>query len=421
MKITKLHAREILDSRGFPTIETELTLADGTTGKSAVPSGASTGSTEAHELRDNDPTRYRGKGVLEAVENVNTHIANAVVDRTFATIDHLDDALIDLDGTDNKENLGGNTLLSVSMAFCRALANSQGVELYEFFQDLTGTKNTEAPQLSILIMEGGKHGAWATDFQEYMIIPRLESFPTVAESIQAGSEIFWATHDILEEKNYSTTVGFEGAFAPKELKSNTEAFEIILAGIEKAGYTPHDEIFLGIDAAASEFYENGTYNLKREGKKLSTDEWISLQIEWFNEYPIWSVEDTIDEEDWEGWKKLTSMAGDNLQIVGDDLLTTNTERIQKAIDEHAVNSVLIKINQIGTVSETLDAILLADSADFTTIISHRAGETNDDFIADLVMGTSSWQTKFGGPDRGERLAKYNRLLEIEESLNGNRR
>jgi enolase len=421
MKITKLHAREILDSRGFPTIETELTLADGSTGKGAVPSGASTGSTEAHELRDNDPTRYRGKGVLEAVENVNTHIANAVVDRTFATIDHLDDALIDLDGTDNKENLGGNAILSVSMAFCKALAKSQDVELYEFFQDLTGTKNTEAPQLSILIMEGGKHGAWATDFQEYMIIPRLESFPTVAESVQAGSEIFWATHDILEEKKYSTTVGFEGAFAPKELRSNTEAFEIILAGIEKAGYTPQDEIFLGIDAAASEFYEDGTYNLKREGKQLSTDDWISLQIEWFNEYPIWSAEDMLDEEDWEGWKKLTSMAGDNLQIVGDDLLTTNTERIQKAIDERAVNSVLIKINQIGTVSETLDAILLADSADFTTIISHRGGETNDDFIADLVMGTSSWQTKFGGPDRGERLAKYNRLLEIEESLNGNRR
>lgn len=413
MKITKLHAREILDSRGIPTIETTLELADGSSGKGAVPSGSSTGSLEAHELRDDDPTRYSGKGVLEAVENVNKTISDKIVDKTFETLDDLDDTLIDLDGTENKSKLGGNAILSVSMAFCRALAQSEGLELYEFFQDLTGTKNTDAPQLSILIMEGGKHGNWATDFQEYMVIPKLEQFPTVAEAIQAGSEIFWATYNILDQKGYATSVGFEGAFAPAEIASNTEAFEIILAGIEKAGYAPESEIMLGIDAAASEFYTGGKYNLRRENKVLTTDQWIDLQIEWFDKYPIWSIEDTLHEEDWMGWGKLTSMVGENLQVVGDDLLTTNVERIQQAIDSNAVNSVLIKINQIGTISETLDAIELADSADYTTIISHRGGETNDDFIADLVMGTSSWQTKFGGPDRGERLAKYNRLLEIE--------
>ncbi len=416
MKVISLRAREILDSRGIPTIETTLALSDGTEAKAAVPSGASTGTHEAFELRDNDPTRYSGNGVLKAVANVNEDIAEAVIGKVFNDIDHFDDTLIALDGTSNKARLGGNAILSASMAFCRAAASSEKMPLYKYFQELTGTKEIETPQLNILIMEGGKHGNWATDFQEYMVIPQNEMFPSVSESLQAGAEIFHAVHDILSEKNYSTGVGFEGAFAPKELGSNTEAFEIILAGIEKAGYTPQEEILIGVDAAASEFYSGDTYNLRRENRRLTTDEWISLQSEWFRQYPVWSIEDTLHEEDWDGWVKLTEKLGNDLQIVGDDLLTTNTERIQRAIALKAANCVLIKVNQIGTVSETLDAIKLADEAGYTTMVSHRGGETNDDFIADLVMGTSSWQTKFGGPDRGERLAKYNRLLEIEEEM-----
>lgn len=413
MKISSIHAREILDSRGIPTIETRIDLSNGTTAKAAVPSGSSTGTAEVCELRDADPTRYKGQGVLKAIENINTIISNELVGKNFEDIDQVDDLLITLDGTENKSKLGGNAILSVSMAFCRAAAADEKMPLYRYLKEVTGTKDIQTPQLNILIMEGGKHGDWATDFQEYMVIPRNELFPTVAESLQAGAEIFRAVHDILDEKHYSTGVGFEGAFAPKEISSNTEAFEIMLAGIEKAGYSPQEEVLLGIDAAASEFYSGGTYNLRRENRRLTTEEWIALQSDWFKQYPIWSIEDTLHEEDWDGWVKLTAMLGNDFQIVGDDLLATNTQRIQKAITLNAVNSVLIKINQIGTISETLDAIKLADSAGYTTVISHRAGETNDDFIADLVMGTSSWQTKFGGPDRGERLAKYNRLLEIE--------
>ena len=416
MKITKLRAREILDSRSYPTVEAEIELADGVTAIAAVPSGSSTGASEAFELRDEDPTRFNGKGVLKAVENVDTTIASKVVGTNFKSQKDLDKALIDLDGTDNKSKLGANAILAVSMAFCKAFAESEEMPLYRHFQVMTQSDDPETPQMQILIMEGGTHGNWSTDIQEYMIIPRRELFPTVAEGLQAGSEIFWATHDVLLQKGYAANVGFEGAFCPSEIASNSEAFEVILAGIEKAGYTPHEEIMLGIDAAASEFYSGGIYNLRRESKQLTTDQWIDLQIQWYDKYPIWSIEDTLYEEDWEGWKKLTAMVGNNLQIVGDDLLTTNTERIQQAIDNQAANSVLIKINQIGTITETLDAIKMSDEAGYTTVISHRGGETNDDLIADLVMGTSSWQTKFGGPDRGERLAKYNRMLRIEEEL-----
>lgn len=417
MKISSLHSREILDSRGIPTLETVLELSDKTYAKASVPSGTSSGTSEAVELRDADPTRYNGNGVLKAVENVNTVIAKAIVGENFDTLDQLDDTLIRLDGTENKSKLGANAILSVSMAFCRASAEAQNIPLYKYFQELTGTKDLEAPQLNLLLMEGGTHGDWSTDFQEYMIIPRNEMFPTVTESLQAGAEVFHAIHDILTEKHYSTGVGYEGAYTPREITSNTEAFEIMLAGIEKAGYTPQEEILLGIDAAASEFYSGGTYNLRRENKRMTTEEWIALQAEWFKRYPIWSIEDTLYEEDWDGWVKLTSLLGNDFQIIGDDLFTTNTKRIQNGITLKAANCVLIKINQIGTVSETLDAIELADSAGYTTMISHRSGETNDDFIADLVMGTSCWQTKFGGPDRGERLAKYNRLLEIEHEVN----
>jgi len=416
VKITKLSAREILDSRGIPTIETTVTLSDGSTGKFGVPAGSSTGTSEAFELRDNDPTRYHGNGVLTAVNNVQKTIANEIVDRTFPTQEDLDDTLIDLDGTPNKSKLGGNTILSVSAAFFKAIATSKKLQPYQYFQKVTETPEFTLPQMQILLMEGGKHGNWATDFQEYMIVPRKEVFTTVAESIQAGSEIFWATREILNEKGYSVNVGFEGAYAPPEIRSNTEAFEIILAGIEKAGYTPGEEIVLAIDAAASEFYEDGVYNLKREGKQLTSDEWIALQIEWLDKYPIWSLEDTLDEKDWDGWTKLTTMVGGNLQVVGDDLLTTNVQLITKAAERQAVNAIIIKINQIGTLTEALDAINAANEAGFATIVSHRSGETNDNLIADMVMGTSSSQTKFGGADRGERLAKYNRLLEIESQV-----
>lgn len=423
MKIKSVKAIEILDSRGVPTISTRLEFEDGNFGYGDVPSGASTGATEVVELRDGDPDRYFGKGTLKALHMVNTTIANELIGKKFNDVRELDEFLIELDGTEQKSKLGGNSILSISMAFCNAHAKSLNLELYEYFGMLfwgEGYDKTklELPQPQILLMEGGKHGNWATDFQEYFVIPKMEKFENFAEMLRAGAEIFKATHDILVEKGYAATVGFEGAFAPQEIKSNPEAFEIMLKGVEKAGYKPGEDIILGIDAAASEFYdeEKKLYVLKRENKSLNQEEWLSLQTEWYEKYPIWTIEDTMDEEDWEGWQKLVTRMGDKLQIVGDDLLTTNVKRIQKAIDLNAVNSVLIKINQIGTISETIDAIKLSDEAGYSTVISHRGGETNSSLIADLVVGTSSWQSKFGGPDRGERLAKYNRLLEIESLL-----
>jgi enolase len=274
------------------------------------------------------------------------------------------------------------------------------------------------PQSMILILEGGKHGNWATDFQEYMVVPKKEKFPTYKEALRAGAEIFKATHDLLVKKGYSATVGFEGAFAPQEIGSNTEAFEIMLEGVELAGYKPEEEVVFAIDAAASEFYNHETrkYNLRREEVELTTEEWLELQTKWFDKFPIWSVEDTLHEDDWDGWQELIKRVGDKMQIVGDDLLTTNVERIREAIQKDAANSVLIKINQIGTLTETIEAIKLTKDVNWTAVISHRGGETNDDTIADLVVGTAAGQTKFGGPDRGERLAKYNRLTEIEAIL-----
>lgn len=413
MKPTSLHAREILDSRGVPTVETRITFEDGSTATGAVPSGASTGTSEAFELRDGDPKRYAGQGVLKAVNNVNTTIAQAILLRDFPTQADLDNKLKELDGTPNKSTFGANAVLSVSMAFCRATAISKKIPLYRYIQELSGTKTIVTPQLSILIMEGGKHGDWSTDFQEFMIIPKRDQFTTVKESLRAGAEIFKATHDVLVEKKYSATVGYEGAFAPREIKSNTEALDIIMTGIDKAGYKSGEQIVLGLDAAASEYFKDGQYTLHRENKTFNPDDYISWIKSWCNNYPIWSLEDMLSEEDWPTWSKLTAELGKDHQIIGDDLLTTNTERIQKAIELKACNSVLIKINQIGTITEAIAAIQLSDTAGYTTMISHRGGETNDDFIADLVMGTTSWQTKFGGPDRGERLAKYNRLLEIE--------
>lgn len=423
MTIKELKAREILDSRGIPTIETYIEFVDGTSAIAGVPSGSSTGATEVLELRDGDPNRYFGKGCLTAVGKVNQEIRSAIIGKSFNSQADFDHFLIELDGTEFKSKLGGNSILSVSMAYCKASARSQGKELYDYLATIFWGESYDQsliglPQPMILIMEGGAHGNWSTDFQEYMIVPKFEKFPLFSEALRAGAEIFKATHDILVDKNYSATVGLEGAFSPIQIKSNTEAFDIIIQGIEKAGYRPQEDIVIALDIASSEFYDSQKqeYNLHREGKRLKTKEWIDLQKQWINKYPIWSIEDGLDQEDWDGWIQLNAELGSNHQIVGDDLLTTNVKRLQKSIDLKASNSILIKVNQIGTVTETIDAIKLADENNYTSVISHRGGETNDSFIADLVVATSSWQSKFGGPDRGERLAKYNRLLEIEEKL-----
>ena len=416
MNIKNIHAREILDSKGHPTIEVDLTLENGMTATASVPSGASTGSTEAVELRDGDKDRYFGKGVLHAVENVNTKLNNIVVGQDVTNQRNLDNLMIEADGTENKGKLGGNAIVAVSMAATRAAAMAQGIPLYKYLGSLIGNTTFVMPQPLLLILEGGKHGNWSTDCQEYFVIPKKERFPTFKEALRAGAEIFHALEKILAEKHYATGVGYEGAFCPIEMKSNEEAFQLMIEATEKAGYKMQDEVVLGIDAAASEFFADGTYTLKSEGDlQLTSRQWTDKVIAWTKKYPIWSLEDVHSESDWDEWTYFTETIGKDHQIVGDDLLTTNVKHIQTAIDKKAVNSVLIKVNQIGTVSETLDAITLSHKAGYTTVVSHRGGETNDDFIADLVVGTSK-QSKFGGPDRGERLAKYNRLLRIEEEL-----
>jgi len=417
MKITDVFAREILDSKGVPTVEAEITLENGIKALGGAPSGASTGEAEAIEIRDGDKKRYFGKGVLKAIDNIKGPIKEALVGLDAYNQREIDEVIIGLDGTENKSKLGGNAITAVSMAVCRAAARSQKLPLYEYFGNLSGNKKFELPQPLILVLEGGKHGAWSTDCQEYFVIPKIEEFPSFKERIRVGVEIFHALEKILEEKGYAIGVGLEGAFMPREMKSNEEAFQLIIEACEKAGYRMVDQILLGIDGAASEFYQNGKYVLKSEGGvELTPEEWLDKVVDWSEKYPIWSMEDMFAEEDWESWIKFNEKVGDHIQIVGDDLLVTNVKRIKKAIETKAVNSVLIKINQIGTISETLDAIALSDKAGFTTIISHRGGETNDDLIADLCVGTTSWQSKFGGPDRGERVAKYNRLLRIEEKL-----
>jgi enolase len=417
MKIAAVTAREILDSKGYPTVEVEVKLEDGIIALGGVPSGASTGAAEALELRDGDKNRYFGKGVLKAIENVKGPIRQTLIGQDAYNQRKIDQLLIDLDGTENKSKLGGNATTGVSMAVCRAGARSQKIPLWQYFGQLSGNSRFELPQPLVLVLEGGKHGAWSTDCQEYFVIPKKEVFSTFQERIRVGAEIFQALEKLLEEKGYATGVGFEGAFMPKEMKSNEESFELMMQATEKAGYKLPDQVVLGIDGASSEFYQDGKYTLKSEGGTvLSREEWLEKVVGWTKEYPLWSMEDMFAEEDWESWMEFTKKVGDRIQVVGDDLLTTNVKRIQKAIDQKACNSVLIKLNQIGTVSETLDAIALADKAGLTTIISHRGGETNDDMIADLCVGTTSWQSKFGGPDRGERVAKYNRLLRIEEKL-----
>jgi len=424
MKIKDVSAREILDSKGQPTVEAEVVLEDGIMALGGVPSGASIGEAEAVELRDGDKSRYFGKGVLTAIKNIRGQIKETLVGQDAYDQRKIDRLMIDLDGTENKSQLGGNAIVGVSMAVCRAAARSQKIPLYEYFGRLSGNNKFVLPQPLVLVLEGGKHGHWSTDCQEYFVIPKSSAFATFRERIRVGAEIFQALGKLLEEKKYAVGVGFEGAFMPKEIKSNEEALQLMVEATGKAGYKIGEQVVLGLDAASSEFClpagrqgENGKYTLKSEGGTiLSREEWQEKVIGWTKKYPIWSMEDMFAEEDWESWIAFTQRVGDKIQIVGDDLLVTNVKRIQKAIDQKACNSVLIKLNQIGTVSETLDAIALADKAGYTSVISHRGGETNDDMIADLCVGTTSWQSKFGGPDRGERVAKYNRLLRIEEKL-----
>jgi len=421
MKIKDVKAIEILDSRGVPTISTEIELWSGDKGKGDVPSGASTGEQEVLELRDGDQNRYHGKGVLKAVDIINTVIKDSIINKEFESQKQFDDFLIQLDGTKNKSKLGGNSILSCSMAFCRAVSQRVGLELYEYigmiYWDKEYTEDKfKLPRPQILLLEGGKHGNWSIDIQEYMIVPKENTFPNFKEILRASSEIFHTIHDILNSKGYSVGVGYEGAFAPKEIQSNKEALDILVEGINKSGYEGKFEIAL--DVASSEFFnkETNMYELKRENKTVDANEWFNIQKEWYSQYPMFSIEDPMEQNSWNDWSYFTDQLGSKYQIVGDDLLVTNTNLIKKGIDNKAINAVLIKLNQIGTVSETLDAIKLTVNSGMNAIISHRSGETNDSFIADLVVGTPAGQSKFGGPDRGERLAKYNRLLEIENIL-----
>ena len=423
MKIQNISAREILDSNGNPTIETTVELLDGTKGIASVPSGTSTGKKEVHELRDGDMNRYEGKGVLKAVNIVNNTISPLFKDKEINSQEEFDNLLIETDGTKNKEKLGGNTILSCSEAFARAVANSFGLELFDYiamtyWKDNSYRNKLTLPTPLVLVLEGAKHGNWATDVQEYMIVPNSSYFKTFSEKIEASVKVYKQIGKILSEKNYSTGVGFEGAYAPRELKTNQEAFNIIIESINKSNYKVGEHFSIALDIASSEFYspQSSTYNLKKENRNLSPQEWNNFQMEWYKKYSIVSVEDPFDQDDWDLWSKFTQEYGKMGMVVGDDLLTTNVERIKMGIEKKAINTVLIKPNQIGTVTETLNAIKLTEKKGLNSIISHRSGETNDSFIADLVVGTPSKFAKFGGVNRGERLSKYNRLLNIENSL-----
>jgi len=405
--------REILDSRGNPTVEAEVTLADGEVGRAAVPSGASTGENEAVELRDGDKQRYLGKGVLQAVQNVNEVIAPAL--EGFDALDQaeIDGALIELDGTNTKSNLGANALLAVSMATARAAAAHLEIPLYRY---LGGPNARTLPVPMMNIINGGAHADNNVDFQEFMIVP--VGAADFAEALRLGAEVFHTLKTVLKKKGYATSVGDEGGFAPN-LTSNEEAIETILEAIEKAGYKAGTDCLLALDPAASEFYEGGAYVFKKSDKrKLSSDEMVQFWKTWCDRYPIISIEDGMAEGDWDGWKSLTNELGNRVQLVGDDLFVTNVEFLQKGIDLGVANSILIKVNQIGTLTETLDCIQLAQTNGRTAVISHRSGETEDPFIADLAVATNAGQIKTGSLSRTDRIAKYNQLLRIEEDLRG---
>ncbi|MGF1492817.1 MAG: phosphopyruvate hydratase [Microcoleaceae cyanobacterium] len=412
--IASIHGREILDSRGNPTVEVDVVLEDGSKGRAAVPSGASTGIREAQELRDGDQNRYGGKGVQKAVANVKETIANGLkgMDATDQTA--IDNKMLELDGTENKTNLGANAILGVSMASSRATAVSQGKSLYAYLGGITGEDATLLPVPCFNILNGGAHADSSVDFQEFKMVP--VGAPNYSEALRMGAEIYHALKSVLKGKGYSTGVGDEGGFAPS-LKTNVEAVEVILEGIEKAGFKPLDEVAIALDPATSELWKDGGYELSKsgEGHKTST-EMIDMWESWVNQFPIVSIEDALGEEDWEGWKELTKRLGDRIQLVGDDLFCTNPKIIQQGINDGVANASLIKVNQIGSITETLEAIRVARAAGYTVYVSHRSGETTDDFIADFTVATAAAQIKTGAPCRGERLSKYNQFLRIEEEL-----
>ncbi len=413
IRIEKVHAREIMDSRGNPTLEVDLYTADGSCGRAAVPSGASTGSREALELRDKDPKRYLGKGVRTAVENVNAILAKGVVGEKLGGLDEqalLDQKLIALDGTETKSKLGANALLGVSLAAAHAAAASAKLPLYRF---LGGEAATTLPAPMMNVLNGGAHADNNVDIQEFMLFPLGAA--SFSESLRWGAEVFHTLKSVLKKKGYTTSVGDEGGFAPN-LGSNREALDLIVQAIEQAGYRPGADIAIALDSASSEFYKDGKYQLEAEGVSKSSQEMVEFYSRWIHEYPIVSIEDGLDESDWAGWKQLTDALGKQVQLVGDDLFVTNPKILKRGIDEGIANSILIKVNQIGTLTETLEAVRMAQKAGYSAVISHRSGETEDTTIADLAVATGAGQIKTGSLCRTDRICKYNQLLRIEEEL-----
>lgn len=415
MTIAKIYAQEILDSRGNPTVEAKVTLEAGVSATASVPSGASTGSHEALELRDEKSDRYLGKDVMQAVENVNTWIAAELTGMEVTDQKAIDDKMIQLDGTETKSKLGANAILAVSMAVTKAAAASLEMPLYQYVARLFGNSETEfiIPIPMMNVLNGGRHAIGSTDMQEYMLMP--VGAPNVEEAVRWGSEVFHVLGKMLQEKGFQITVGDEGGYAPS-LKRNEEPFELMIAAIKEAGYKLGEEIAIAQDPAASEFYENGKYVFKTESRELTSTEMVALYTDWIEKYPIVSIEDGLAEDDWDGFVALNKAIGDRVQLVGDDLYVTNIKRLQKGIDLGAGNSILIKLNQIGTVTETIAAIKLAKENRMTAIVSHRSGETEDTFIADFVVGAGTGQIKTGSLSRSERVAKYNRLMRIEREL-----
>ncbi|MDB4026925.1 phosphopyruvate hydratase [Candidatus Thioglobus sp.] len=408
--IKKIIAREVLDSRGNPTVEADVILTNGILGRAIVPSGASTGQREALELRDGDKSRYLGKGVLKAVNFINTEISDSLKGMDVSNQKAIDHKMIDMDGTDTKSRLGANSILAVSLACAHANAQNKNQSLFRSF-NFSETFQMPVPMMNII--NGGEHANNSVDIQEFMIIPA--GAPSFKEALRYGTEVFHHLKAVLEQKALNTAVGDEGGFAP-DLKSNEEALEVIIEAINNAGYTPGEDIFIGIDAASSEFYKNGTYNLASEGLKLSNSEFTEYLASWVEKYPIISIEDGMDENDWEGWDMLTQKLSNSVQLVGDDLFVTNSKILAKGIKNNIANSILIKVNQIGTLTETFDAMKMALDAGYTCVMSHRSGETEDTTIADLSVATNCGQIKTGSLSRSDRLAKYNRLLRIEEEL-----
>ena len=409
-QIEKVWAREVLDSRGNPTVEVEVTTAFGSKGRAIVPSGASTGQFEAVELRDGDKNRYLGKGVLQAVAHVNEELGPKLVGLEVTEQTNIDTYLIELDGSANKGNYGANALLGISLAVAHAAAAELDMPLYAYIGG-TNSKTLPAPMMNIL--NGGKHADNTVDIQEFMVMPL--GAPSFKEALRMGTEVFHSLKAVLKDRGLTTAVGDEGGFAPN-LASNEEAFQVIVEAIEKAGYVPGKDIYLAIDVAATELYRDGLYHLEGEGTTKTADEMIAFYKEMVEKYPIISIEDGLDEEDWQGWKAMTEAIGDKVQLVGDDVFVTNTERLAKGIQAGCANSILIKVNQIGTLTETLDAIEMAKRAGYTAVISHRSGETEDTTIADIAVATNAGQIKTGAPSRTDRVAKYNQLLRIEEAL-----